>query len=78
MSESDTDPAKAQWLWDEVPHYRLNDKIVHEYLSEHWEGYRFFIEVIIILFISLGEMRLTWCSSEARNSNSGFHENSRR
>lgn len=42
---SDIDPEKVQWVWDEVPHYRLNDKIIHEYLSEHWEGYGFFIEV---------------------------------
>ena len=42
---SDTDPETAQWLWDEVPHYRLNDEIIHKYLSEHWEGYNFYIEV---------------------------------
>ena len=42
---SDTDPENAHWLWDEVPHYRLNDEIIHKYLSEHWEGYNFLIEV---------------------------------
>lgn len=42
---SDTDPENAQWLWDEVPHYRLNDEIIHKYLSEQWEGYNFLIEV---------------------------------
>ncbi len=42
---SDTDPETAEWVWDDVPHYRLNDKIIHEYLSEHWEGYSFLIEV---------------------------------
>ena len=42
---SDTDPENPEWLWDEVPQYRLNDQIIHKYLSEHWEGYNFFIEV---------------------------------
>ena len=42
---SDTDPENAQWMWDEVPHYRLNQEIIDKYLSEHWEGYNFFTEV---------------------------------
>lgn len=74
---SDIDPAKAQWQWDEVPHYRLNDEIIHKYLSELWEGYNFVIEVNATS-PSVMNFYQTMCSSEARNSNSGFHENSKR
>ena len=42
---SDTDPENAQWVYDDVPQYRLNDEIIHKYLSELWEGYNFYIEV---------------------------------
>ena len=44
-TDPDTDPDNAQWVWDEVPHYNLSEKIINEYLLELWEGYKFFIEV---------------------------------
>ena len=44
-TDPETDPDNAQWVWDEVPHYQLNEEIINEYLLELWEGYKFFIEV---------------------------------
>ena len=44
-TDPETDPDNAQWVWDEVPHYKLSEKIINDYLLELWEGYSFFIEV---------------------------------
>lgn len=42
---SDIDPENAQWVWDEVPHYRLNDNIIRTFLLERWADYTFIIEL---------------------------------
>ena len=75
---SELDLQNVQWLWDEVPHYRLTDQIVHEFLSEHWEGYQFYIEVKLSWPRGKAGVQLTLRSSKATNLNSGSHENSQR
>ena len=45
LAMSDIDLDHVQWLWDEVPHYRFSREIIRSFLSEHWEGYNFIIEV---------------------------------
>lgn len=33
------------WVFDTIPHYRLNVEIINGFLSEKWPGYNFYTVV---------------------------------
>ncbi|KAL9611815.1 MAG: hypothetical protein Q9167_003583 [Letrouitia subvulpina] len=43
MAELDLE--NCNWVYDTIPHYRLNENIIDGFLSSIWNGYEFFIEV---------------------------------
>lgn len=42
---SSPDPDDGAWLYDSVPHYRLNENIIDGYLTKKWGGFKFYIQV---------------------------------
>ena len=38
-------PEERTWLYDSIPHYRLNEGIIKGYLKNKWDDYQFFVEV---------------------------------
>lgn len=42
---SDATVSNEGWVYDTIPHYRLNIEIIDGFLSEKWPGYEFYIEV---------------------------------
>ena len=42
---SDATVSSEGWVFDTIPHYRLNDEIIDGFLSKKWPGYEFYIEV---------------------------------
>ena len=37
--------ATAQWQYEYIPEYNLNEKIIGEFLKEIWGNYKYFVEV---------------------------------
>lgn len=45
MGTTSPDPETAQWVYDYIPHYRLNEEIIAVYLRSKWIDYdEFFVE----------------------------------
>ena len=42
---SDATVSSEGWVYDTIPHYRLNIEIIDGFLSEKWPGYEFYTEV---------------------------------
>lgn len=42
---SSPDPDDGGWVYDSVPHYRLNENIIDGYLTKKWGGFKFYIQV---------------------------------
>ena len=43
--QSSPDPETVDWTWDTIPHYRFNDRIIHDFLKSKWVDYDdFFVE----------------------------------
>ena len=42
---SDATVSSEGWVYDTIPHYRLNIEIIDGFLSEKWPGYVFLTEV---------------------------------
>lgn len=43
MPTPSPDPETAQWVYDYIPHYRLNPTIITEYLRTKWPDYDEFL-----------------------------------
>lgn len=45
MSAPSPDPETVQWVYDYIPHYRLNRRIITDFLQSKWSDYdEFFVE----------------------------------
>ena len=47
------DPEAVQWVYDEIPHYRLNPEIIDDFLSSIWGGYEFYVEACASCFSAI-------------------------
>ena len=46
MPAPSPDPENVQWVYDSIPYYRLNHRIITEFLQSKWSDYdEFFVEV---------------------------------
>lgn len=43
MPTPSPDPETVQWVYDYIPHYRLNPTIITEYLQTKWPDYDEFL-----------------------------------
>ena len=43
---SDPMPANAVWQYDYIDYYRLDEKIIDQYLREKWGAYKYHVKVI--------------------------------
>lgn len=43
MATPSPDPETVQWVYDYIPHYRLNPTIITEYLKTKWPDYDEFL-----------------------------------
>lgn len=56
-SRASLDPETVQWVYDDIPFYRLNPGIIAAYLQSKWSDYDEF-------FVEASALRLTLFSSE--------------
>jgi len=57
MPAPSPDPETVQWVYDSIPYYRLNPRIVTEFLQSKWGDYDEF-------FVEASSLRPTSVSSE--------------
>ena len=37
-------PVGSPWLYEYIPEYNLDEKIIHDYLKSIWGNYKYFVE----------------------------------
>lgn len=72
---SDATVSSEGWVFDTIPHYRLNIEIIDGFLLEKWPGYEFYTEVSprSSTYVTTLTSESTW----ERLTSSGSHENSK-
>lgn len=69
-------PMDAEWQYDYIDHYRLDENIITRFLEQKWGNYRYAVKACRERWLSAESMdhRLTWRSAWAMNFGSGYLE----
>lgn len=73
--------ANAQWQYDYIPEYRLDETIISKYLKEIWGNYKYFVMVSQVVRdrkTRMSQDDQLPHSAQAMISGSGYHASSKR